>query len=212
MKRFFLAMTACVCLGLTGCATRQIEYPVNNPEMRSILIVPVVNETHEVLAGNLMLSTMSWPLAERGYYTFPINTVKFICEQEGWYEPEQVHQLEPKKLAEMFDADAVLYARVKFWDATYMVFSTRTQITVDYYLYDREGQQLLTQQLTQYYQPSNNADSGLAGLIVDAVVAAIHRAAPDYKPLANAINARFITNFAPGPYLIEAGQKNNQPQ
>ena len=202
MKKLFILLTACATLGLAGCANRPVSFPVQDPDMRSILIVPVVNESHEVLAGNLMLSTMSWPLAERGYYTFPVNTVKFVCEQEGWYEPEKVHELEPTKLANMFNADAVLYARVKFWDATYMLVSTKTKITVDYYLYNRAGEKLVERQYTYAYQPDSSGS-----ILADLVVAAIQRAAPDYKPLANGVNAMMVTNFAPGPYLVEKIQQ-----
>ena len=203
MKKLFLMFMACASMVLTGCATKPTSYAVDDPELRSILIVPVVNETHEVLAGNMMLSTMSWPLAERGYYAFPVNTVRFVLEQEGLYEPEKVHELAPTKLAKMFDADAILYAKVTFWDATYMVFATQTKVTVDFYLYSKDGEKLLEKSYTQVYTPDSNANAGLAGLIVDAIVAAMQRAMPNYVPLANQINARMLMNFAPGPYLQE---------
>lgn len=205
-------MVTCVSFILAGCAHQPPTYAINDPEIRSILIVPVVNETHEVLAGNMMMSTMSWPLAERGYYTFPVNTVRFVLEQEGFYEPEKVHDLLPSTLANMFGTDAILYAKVTFWDATYMVLSTRTCVSVDFYLYSKTGEKLLETSYTQIYQPNNNANAGLAGLIADMITAAMQRALPDYLPLANMINARLLTNFAPGPYLPQEVQVTQQVQ
>lgn len=207
MRKIYLMLVACVSIALTGCVTQPKDFVVDDPEIRSILIVPVVNETHEVLAGNMMLSTMSWPIAERGYYSFPVNTVRFVLEQEGLYEPEKVHELAPTKLAKMFDADAILYAKVTFWDATYMVFATQTRVTVDFYLYTRDGEKLLEKTYTQVYSPNSNANSGLIGLIADAMVAALQRAMPNYVPLANQINARMLMNFAPGPYLPKENTK-----
>lgn len=212
MKKLLMILTACVSFILAGCAHQPPTYAVNDPEIRSILIVPVVNETHEVLAGNMMMSTMSWPLAERGYYTFPVNTVRFVLEQEGFYEPEKVHDLHPTTLANMFGTDAILYAKVTFWDATYMVFSTRTQVTVDFYMYSKTGEKLFETSYTQFYQPNNNANAGLAGLIADMITAAMQRALPNYLPLANMINARLLTNFAPGPYLPQEVQGTQQVQ
>ena len=42
------------------------------------------------------------------------------------------------------------------------------------------------------YQPQNNNNGGLAGLIADAIVAAIAKAAPNYVPLAQQANSMAI--------------------
>ena len=65
-------------LALVGC-TKQVKYDYEafrRSEPRSILVVPVANNTVEVLAGDLFLCTISEPLAERGYYVYPVNLVK----------------------------------------------------------------------------------------------------------------------------------------
>ena len=77
----------------------------------SILVVPVVNKSLDVDAPNYLLSTLSIPLAEKGYYVFPINTTKFVLEQEGMTEGEQIHGQNPIDLAKLFDADAGCLSR-----------------------------------------------------------------------------------------------------
>ena len=42
-----------------------------------------------VAARNYLLSTLPVPLAETGSFVFPVNTAKFVLEQEGFYEGEQ---------------------------------------------------------------------------------------------------------------------------
>src|SRR5688500_10335851 len=134
MKTWIAAAGMATALGVGGCATIQpydfSEFQKAPP--RSILVVPVVNRSLDVDASNYVLSTLSVPLAELGYYVFPVNTVKVVLEQEGFYEPEQVRKLEPAQLAALFGADAVLYVTINRWDAQYVVLSTMVTVEFDY--------------------------------------------------------------------------------
>ena len=62
----------------TGCATLPPKdyTDFNAANIRSILIVPVVNNSVDVTAPDYFLSTVSVPVAEHGYYVFPVNTRK----------------------------------------------------------------------------------------------------------------------------------------
>ncbi len=90
-------------LVLSGCATRPAvdkdlsAFVAASP--RSILVVPVVNKSLDVDAPSYVLSTLPIPLAEKGYYVFPVNTTKVILEQEGYYEGERIHQLPAEELS-----------------------------------------------------------------------------------------------------------------
>ena len=56
-----------------GCATTSTDYRAYIQHMpRSILVLPPLNESAEVLAPYSFLSTITRPLAERGYYVFPV--------------------------------------------------------------------------------------------------------------------------------------------
>ena len=58
---------------------------------RSIVVVPVVNKTIDVDAADYFLSTLPVPLAERGYYVFPVNMVKRLLEDDGLSDASVVH-------------------------------------------------------------------------------------------------------------------------
>jgi hypothetical protein len=63
---------------LTGCvnAPKKADYTQFRTESpRSILVVPVINKSVDVNAPDYFLSTIAQPLAERGYYVFPLNMV-----------------------------------------------------------------------------------------------------------------------------------------
>ena len=63
---------------LAGCATARVDRSYEKwaaADPRSILIVPVVNNTVDVDAAAYFLSTIPIPVAERGYYVFPVNMV-----------------------------------------------------------------------------------------------------------------------------------------
>lgn len=194
---------------MTGCATQRVERDMSALKAaapRSILVVPVVNKSLDVDAPNYLLSTLSVPLAERGYYVFPVHTTKTVLEQEGFYEGEQVQAQPPASLARLFGADAVLFVTIRRWDAQYAIIAATVTVEFDYVLYGKDGTELWRATQAMRYQPqSSNAGSPLANLIVAAVNAAMTRAAPNYMPLARQANQMAFTQgptaLPHGPYL-----------
>lgn len=195
-------------LTLSGCATQKVPQDQSafvRAAPRSILVVPVQNQSLDVDASNYMLSTLTIPLAERGYYVFPVNTVKIVLEREGLYEPEKVRQADPVKLANLFGADAILYTSIHRWDAQYAVLSTVVTVQLDYRLVYRTGEEIWTAKKQLQYSPQPaNTGSALGNLIAAAVAAAVTKAAPDYMPLARQANMAVFevenTAWPYGPY------------
>ncbi|HYL90035.1 MAG TPA: GNA1162 family protein [Burkholderiales bacterium] len=201
-----LAATYVVILG--GCATADLSQTAfyQSPP-RSVLVAPVVNRSLDVDASNYVLTTLTIPIAELGYYVFPVNTTKVVLEQEGLYEPEMVRKMEPGKLCGLFGADAVLYVTINRWDARYLLLSTTVTVDFDYELLRNDGSQLWKAKKTMQYSPQQQNQGGnpLAGLIAQAISAAMTRAAPNYIPLTQQANYQvFVTDAAtkwpPGPY------------
>lgn len=175
----------------------------NSASLRSILVVPVVNNTTQVDAASTFLDTLAPPLGERGYYVFPVNLVRHTMEDSGLGDANLVAQASPTQMARLFGADAVLYATVEKWDAQYIVISSSITVQIHYMLKDgKSGATLWDQDETTVYQPQG-ASSGnpLADLIADAVIAAITRAHPNYIPLANQANQQAFNTPQQGlPY------------
>ena len=210
MKSWIAIIISFLALFMTGCATREIKYTVNDPNIRSVLIIPAVNETVEPFAGNLLTSTIGYRIAERGYYVFPVNTVRMVLEQEGLYEPEKIHEVDAPQLAEMFGADTVLYAKVKNWTSAYALLDTYTTITVNYALYRKDGIKLFENDYTATYTPGGNTSS-LADLIAKMIVATVERADPSYFMVADSVNSQMVYyNFNKGHYLIENEANKNK--
>lgn len=206
MKRLLSTIAALgILAGYAGQVASKDMTAFNAAAPRSILIVPIANKSLDVDAPNYVLATLPVPLAERGYYVFPVNTAKMILEQEGYYEGDRVHQEPPEVLAKLFDADAVLYVTINRWDAQYALITTTVTVEFEYKLYSKDGTEIWGERKVMIYQPQNsNSGSALAMLISMAVNAAITRAAPDYMPLARRANSQAFT-FGPnaipdGPY------------
>jgi hypothetical protein len=179
----------------------------------SILVLPVVNETVEVTAADYFLSTVSVPLAELGYYVFPVNMVKRVLEDEGLSDASLVHSAAATKICNLFGADSVLYVNIKEWNAQYMVLTTTVNVGMKYTIKNCKTDELLWQHAQRIsYSPQNtNTGHPVGNLIAMAVSAAVTKAAPNYMPMARQVNAiTFYGNgigIPKGPYAL-ADQKN----
>ncbi len=212
----FASTLALLCVFLTGCVTQPTKKDMSAfaaATPRSILVVPTINKSLDVDAPNYVLATLPLPIAEKGYYVFPVNTTKYVLEQEGFYEGEQIHRQPTETLAKLFGADAVLYVAINRWDAQFMLISTTVTVDFDYRLVAKDGREIWKENKRMQYSPQNNNNSGSAlGLLISAVVtAAMTRAAPNYIPLAQQANHQvFVLGANPlpdGPYRSAAAKK-----
>jgi hypothetical protein len=173
----------------------------SNP--RAILVVPAVNKSVDVDAADYFLSTLPVPLAERGYYVFPVNLVKRVLEDDGLADAAMVEASDPVRLCALFGADAVLYSTIDSWTARYVVVATQVEVQFSYVLKDgRTGEELWRGREQGTYSTSSGQ-----GLLGDIIVAAVHKASPNYMPLARAANAKAMAYPGPGlpagPYRAE---------
>jgi hypothetical protein len=205
---------------LGGCVTAPVtpdydKFLAASP--RSILVVPVVNNTVNVEAAAYFLSTLPVPVAERGYYVFPVNLVKRVLEDDGLSDASLVHAADPVRLCALFGADAALYVTIETWEAKYVVFSTQVAVAFSYTIKDgKTGDTLWTSQRSAVYtSDSGGGQGGLGGLVAAMVVAAVTKASPNYMPLARQANAQAMgphgAGFPVGPYRAEYGTDYPRP-
>jgi len=191
-----------------GCASRPPRYDYSQFRTegpRSILVVPVINKSIDVNAPDYFLATIATPLAERGYYVFPINMVKSVLADDGLSDANLVHAGDPHRLGELFGTDAVMYISIERWDAKYVVLATTVTVELNYTLKSAHtGQVLWKNHQIVAYQPQQNNGGGIAGLVANAIAAAITKAGPDYMPLARQANSGAINvkgmGLPAGPY------------
>jgi hypothetical protein len=208
MRTWITAAALVLTAGTSGCATKPFDFSeFQKAPPRSILIVPVVNRSLDVDASNYVLSTLTVPLAELGYYVFPVNTVKIVLEHEGFYEPEQIRTMDTAQLANLFGADAVLYVTINRWDAQYIVISTTVTVEFDYVMKRKDGTQIWHANKRMQYSPQQQQGgaSPLATLVAQMISAAMTRAAPNYLPLTQQANTQVFqqdsTKLPRGPYV-----------
>lgn len=214
MRHVLYFCFAIAALALAGCQPMQgpKDYTAFRKESpRSILIVPVVNKSTQVDAPDTFLSTLPIPLAERGYYVFPVNMVKRTMEDNGLSDVDLVFAADPVRVASLFGADAVLYASIDTWTTTYIILSASTVVDIHYVLKSgKTGATLWETKVHEQYSPQASSGNPLAALIADAIVAAIQRAKPNYIPLAVQANAAAFnppgTGVLAGPYDPQYGK------
>jgi hypothetical protein len=81
-----------------------------------------------------------------------------------------------------------MYISIERWESKYAVLSTTVTVELNYHLKSAHtGEDIWSSHQTMVYQPQASG-GGLAGLIADAVAAAITKAAPNYMPLARQAN------------------------
>lgn len=214
MKRLHSIAIGLLLLTLTGCVLPPTESDYDytafrSVDPRSILIVPVVNNSIDVDASDYFLSAISQPVAERGYYVFPVNMVKRVMEEDGLADANMVHHADPTRLAALFGADSVLYVSIQRWDAQYAVLSTSVTVEFNYTLKDGQtGQELWSSDQKIVYQPQSTSSGNLiADLIISAVQAAATKAKPNYMPLARQANGKAVVEthhgLPAGPYRVK---------
>lgn len=210
LHRTLWILAASFLLNTAGCVTAPrkadfTKFRTENPS--SILVVPAINKSVDVNAPDYFLATISKPLAERGYYVFPVNMVRSVLADDGLSDANLVHSGDPHRLGELFGADSVMYVAIERWDARYVVLATTVTVELNYSLRStKTGAEIWKNHQIMVYQPQNNS-GGLAGLIANAIAAAITKAAPNYVPLAQQANGLAIdtkgTGLPAGPHAVQ---------
>jgi hypothetical protein len=207
------AIAAVVVIGfsllVSGCAVTQVQVDTladfHQSRPKSILIVPVVNKSIDIKASTSVLTTLPRQLGEKGYYVFPVNTVKALLEFEGLSSPQEVHNVPPAELASLFHADSILYVTIHSWTSKYIIVSTTTEVDIEYRLVAADGALLWADREKLKHSPDSHENGTVLSTLLLAVVeSAIERADPNYLPLTRQANAKVFWNvnqpFPPGPY------------
>ena len=121
---------------LAGCATTP---PPPKPDYtyfrelhpRSILVLPPLG-----IGTYSYLSTVTRPLAEMGYYVFPVAVVDQFLKDNGMPTPYDMHLAPPSKLAELTGAEAILYLTLNQYGSHHKLDDFSTSVSVSGKLVD----------------------------------------------------------------------------
>lgn len=192
-----LGLLLCMAVLATGCATPQSYDYTAFRESRpaSILILPPVNETPEIMAPYGMLAQMTRPLAESGYYVLPVALVNETFRQNGLDNAADIHQVALPKLQEIFGADAVLYVTVTEYGSSYTVLNSSIKVAAKASLVDlRTGTLLWSGSALATDQNNNNNNAGLIGMLITAAIKQVMNSLSDATyPIAGQASAQLLS-------------------
>lgn len=201
---------ACLAL-ITGCATTApydyTAFEAHKP--RSILVLPPVNQSIEVGAPYIYLSRVTQPLAEKGYYVFPVAVIDQLMKENGLPTSTDMHNVPLAKIKEIIDPDAVLYVTIDNWGQKYQVISSTTIVKVSGKLIDVDTGTLLWEGHAEAIQQSDDGGGGLIGALVSAAITQIINKKFDHTPqLARVANHSLFNTpdqgLLDGPYREES--------
>jgi hypothetical protein len=159
-------------LALTSaCAATRVDYaPYRSHMPRSILVLPPRNESTNVSAPYVYLSTVTRPLSECGYYVFPVAVIDAFMKDNGLPTPDEMHGVSLSKIKEVIGPDAVLYVTIEDWGQKYVVVSSTTVVKARARLVDvATGSEIWTG--TEHIaRGSGGGENGLIGILVSALV------------------------------------------
>lgn len=198
MPRFMALSAAFLSLALLGgcAAPKTIDYAAfKQSRPKSILVLPPINESPEVQASYSLVSQVTYPLAEAGYYVLPIALVDETFRQNGLTTANDIQAVAPAKLQQIFGADAGLYITITEYGTQYMLISSDTAVTATAKLVDlKTGTTLWTGVARASSEEGNSNAGGIAGMLITAAVKQVINSSTDAAhPIAGVASARLLS-------------------
>jgi hypothetical protein len=193
------AMCALVSL-LAGCATTKpydyTNFRAHRP--RSILVLPPINQSTEVQGTYSYLSTVTAPLAERGYYVFPVAVVDELMKENGMPTAGEMHQVSLDKVAEKTGADAVMFITLNEYGSKYRLLSSGAVVAATARLVDTRTGTLLWEGTARAAQDSSSSGNLIADMIAAAIVQGINKSTDAAHNVSRQANAMLFNNETNG--------------
>jgi hypothetical protein len=102
MNRLFqrISLVAIFATFISGCQTVEpYDYTAfKKSKPRSIVIIPPNNNSIEVNAPYIYLSTLTRPLAEKGYYVLPVAVIDRFLKENGLPTPAEMNNISLDKI------------------------------------------------------------------------------------------------------------------
>ena len=174
-RALVVALTLLAAAALGGCVSPPHPYDYTNFRAHpphSILILPPLNQSTDLEATYGWLSTATQPLAELGYYVFPVEVVDTFFKENGMPTAGEMHQAPLERVREITGADAVLFVTLEQYGSKYQLINTATIVSVRAKLVDTHSQVLLWEGHGLAEQDS----SGSGSLLVDVLGALVAQA------------------------------------
>jgi hypothetical protein len=188
-----MAVGVVAILLFAGCSTKPYDYTnFRQHPPRSIVVLPPLNESTAVAATYGYLSTMTMPIAELGYYVFPVAVVDQFLKENGLPGAGEMHQAPLNKFAEILGADAVLFVTVEQYGTKYQIINSATTVKAKARLVDTKTALLLWEGEAMAQQNSGGSGNIIADLISAAISQAINSSTDAAHPVSRIANANLF--------------------
>lgn len=220
MKKTIFA-TLILSLFFVGCAKKPEIYDYSaflESKPKSILVVMPTNESVDTKASAAMLANATMPLAEAGYYVFPVALVNDTFKFNGVYDANDIKNIPLNKLQEIFGADSVLYINITKYGTSYAILNSQTTVEAEVKLVDLKTQRKIWDKKVSVSNNSNNGNGGLIEMLISAAIDQIANTLNDaaYDMSMIASNSVFSTNcnncILKGPRSPSYGQDKQLTQ
>lgn len=205
MKFLKIFIIAALLSLFAGCAANKpYDYSeLKKSDPKSILILPPKNMSPDVKATYSFYSHTQRPVAEGGFYVFPISLVDETFKNNGLTVADEIHNIDLAKLREIFGTDAVLYIDIKNYGTRYMVLNSASIVTAEAKLVDAKSGNVLWQgKASASSEEGNNNQGGLAVLLVTAVIKQVMGTVLDQSHrIANITSNRLLSPTIPNGIL-----------
>ena len=202
-------------LGSLACSGAKRTPMVQKP--RSIVVAPADNHSVELNASSVYRSTVAQPLAERGYYVFPVMLTDAVLLDLGIVDPGMAHELPAQRYGELFGADAVLFVSIVDWSNRWILLDAQTTVGLEMQMFDtRTGTLIWERQVAATVATNGGGGNLIVAAITAAVVYGLNEMSDtEHRPVAALANqlAFWDTTYGlPTGHYREAAEKAKKAQ
>ena len=207
LEKHLLTVGLVILSGLVfGCATPKNYDKFRAANPRSILVLPPKNQSTDVRGTYSFLSTVTMPIAEKGFYIFPVAIVDQMMKDNGLPSADEMHEVSLKKIKEILNPDAVLFINLQQYGTKFFVIDSQTTVVASGKLVSTASGEILWQgTVAKVVSSSSNNGGGIAGMLIGALVNQAVNSSFDYAHDVSALASQelFITDgqgLLNGPY------------
>lgn len=173
LRQLLLSLSVAAILSACGTTSHKQPYDYSkfqrtNP--RSILVVQPTNSSVDVKAPNAVMAQSTRPLAESGYYVFPVVLVNETFRENGLNDGAEIQAVDLSKIRKIYNPDAILYMDIDDYGTKYQVINSNTTVSVKARLVDaKNGEVIWTGSKKITVNSNDNNQQGFLSAVTSAL-------------------------------------------